>query len=467
MTGILRSPFVLLVAALLATSESKGLTFTYESAVDVPVTATSYTAAGQTFSPILNFAPMTGTELTVVNNTGLSFIIGAYSNLGQGQVVPLSYDGVTYKFVANYHGGTGNDLVLMWKDSRILAWGDNLKGQLGDDTTTNRSMPVAVTATGVLAGKTVVSVSNGFRHSLALCSDGTVAAWGWNEYGQLGINTTTDQQVPVVVSTVSGQSALFGKTVVAVAAGYWHSLALCSDGTIAAWGHNIYGQLGDNTWTDRLAPVAVSTESGLSALFNKTVVSVAAGGNHSVALCSDGTVATWGFNLFGQLGDTSTTISRPAPVAVNRVSGVSALFGKTVVAVAAGHLHTLALCSDGSPVAWGRNSNGQLGDNTTTHRNAPVGVNIDSGVSALFGKTVLSMTAGEESSLALCSDGTVAAWGYNYFGQLGDNTTTKRVAPVKVNTASGVSALFDKTVVAIAAGGFHGLALCSDGSAAA
>src|SRR5208337_1743565 len=131
-------------------------------------------------------------------------------------------------------------------------------------------------------------------------------------------------------------------------------------------------------------------------------------------------------------------------------AGVSALYGKKVVAIAAGWYHSLALCSDGTVAAWGYDNNGQLGDNTTTEHHAPVAVNTASGVSALYGKTVVAIAAGWYHSLALCSDGTVAAWGQNELGQLGDNTTTQRLAPVAVNTAPG-SALSNKTVVAIGA----------------
>ena len=214
----------------------------------------------------------------------------------------------------------------------------------GDDSTTVRLLPVAVnTDSGVSAlyGKKVVAIAAGYAHSLALCSDGTLAAWGDNSSGQLGDNTTTNRLAPAAVNTASGVSALYGKTVVAIAAGYSHSLALCTDGTVAAWGRNQYGQLGDNTATGRLAPVAVSTNSGVSALYGKTVVAISAGDLHSLALCSDGTSAAWGWNPYGQLGD-NTTVSRLAPVAVNRTPLAAS---QRITRVLTGPLadHTLAL----------------------------------------------------------------------------------------------------------------------------
>ncbi|MCB1278053.1 choice-of-anchor D domain-containing protein [Prosthecobacter sp.] len=441
------------------------LDWTYGSATDVPVTSNGFTPAGAA-ALALNFAPAAGTNLTVVKNTGTGFINGEFNNVSNGSTVSLSFNGVTYPYVAWYYGGDGNDLVLMWPYTGLAAWGNNNDGQIGNGTSGgSNNAPVAVTQTGVLAGKIIVQVARGAGHTLALTSDGKVYAWGNNVSGRLGDNTTTERHSPVAVNTDSGTSALSGKTVVAIAAGAKHSLALCSDGAVVAWGENLNGKLGDNTTTNRSAPVAVNVDSGTSALFGKTVVAIAAGATHSLALCSDGTVVAWGDNTNGRLGDNTTTESH-VPVAVNVDSGTSALNGKTVVAIVAANAHSLALCSDGTVAAWGGNVNGQLGDTTTAERHAPVLVNTSNGTSALYGKTVTAIAAGGHS-LALCSDGTVAGWGSNGFGQLGDNTTTPRSAPVAVNVDSGTSALYNKTVVAIAGGFRHSLALCSDGTVAA
>ena len=452
---------VCLIFAVLFASPALALNATWNAATDIPVTAASYTASG-TVSFTLNFAPPVGTTLTVVNNTGLPFITGTFSNLAQGQEVTLTFAGVNYPFVANYYGGTGNDLVLQWGNVRPVAWGYNANGQLGNASLTNSPLPVAVVNSGVLAGKTVVAVASGGYHSLALCSDGTLAAWGYNFNGGLGNNITVSSSTPVLVNTASGVSALFGKTVVGIAAGYDHSLALCSDGTVVSWGDNGQLQLGNSSNGKSLVPVAVNMASG-SALFGKTVVAVAGGQFFSLALCSDGTVAAWGENVLGQLGTNKTTTSS-VPAAVNTVSGVSALYNKTVTAIAAGNYFSIALCSDGTVAAWGGNAVGQLGNNSTTNSLVPVAVNTASGVSALYNKTVTALAAGSDHSIALCSDGTVAAWGYNSAGQLGINSTANSLVPVAVVTSS---ALAGKTVTAVSAAYSHSLARCSDGTIAA
>jgi hypothetical protein len=308
-------------AAVSLTVNGLTLNASYTTGSEVPLSANGYTATGNTVNFTLNYAPVAGAQLMVVKNTGLGFISGTFVNLAQGQTVALSYNGVTYNFAANYYGGTGNDLVLVWKASRAFARGWNSTGQLGNNSTTQSSVPVAVASTGVLAGKTVVAAAGGANHSVVLCSDGTVAAWGRNANGELGNNSTTQSAVPVAVASTG---VLLGKTVVAVAAGDGYSLALCSDGTVAAWGYNVYGQLGNNRTIESNAPVAVT---GTGVLASKTVVAVAAGYGHSLAPCSDGTVAAWGNNGEGELGNNSTTQSA-VPVAVD-TTGV--LAGKTVV----------------------------------------------------------------------------------------------------------------------------------------
>ena len=442
------------------------LNASFATASEVPLTARGFTATGSTVNFTLNHVPATGSELMVVHNTGRAFISGAFDNLVQGQQVALSYGGITFDFVADYYGGNGNDLVLVWANQRPYAWGLNWYGELGNHALSYRPAPVAVDATpetSALADKTVVAVASGGTHNLALCSDGTLVAWGDNSQGQLGDGTTSSRSVPVVVNRDAGVSALFGRTVVAVAAGGSHSLALCSDGTVAAWGSNFSGQLGDNTTAGRLLPVAVNKAAGVSALATKMVVGVAAGSNHSLARCSDGTVAAWGNNSQGELGN-GNGANRLVPTAI---AASLANSGKIVVAVAAGFSHSLALCSDGTVAAWGDNSRGQLGINETFDFPYPALVNTAAGVSALAGKTVVRVAAGGEHSLALCSDGTVAAWGYNNTGQLGDATSMNRSAPVAVNTSTGGSALAGKTVIAVAAGDSHSLACCSDGTVAA
>ena len=421
----------------------------FNSATDVPVTAGSYTAAGKAVYFTLNFAPAVGANLTVVNNTGLGFISGMFENLAQGQAVALIFNGATYNYVANYFGGTGNDLVLQWANTRPLGWGLGTAGQLGNNATASSAVPVAVITAGVLNGKTVIAMSAGVYHTLALCSDGTVAAWGLNNAGQLGNNSYVNSSVPVAVNT---GGALAGKTVAALVAGQLHSVALCSDGTVVTWGYNNYGQLGNNSTANSSVPVTVDT-SGI--LAGKTVTVISAGNFHNLAACADGTVVAWGFNGNGQIGNNSSGDSS-VPVAV--ATAGTPLAGRTVTALAGGVGHSMALCSDGTLAGWGLNSAGQLGDGTNAQRVIPVAVHIAG--TPLTGRTVTALAAGMNHTLALCSDGTLTGWGYNGDGQLGSNGAAYSAVPVSVSrsalnageqfllTASGQSAFHSLAVVA-------------------
>jgi alpha-tubulin suppressor-like RCC1 family protein len=426
-------------------------TLAYPSAATVPVSVSNLFASGTLPAIQLDFVPPAGTTLTIVRNTGLQPIRGSFTNLVHGQAVRLTFGNTTYNFVANYYGGSGNDLVLVWANTRPVAWGYNSSGQLGNDSVTASTLPVAVVNSGELAGKTVTSLAVGYNHSLAVCSDGTVVGWGNADHGELGFGSFSSQKL--VPTRMDQSGVLAGKTVVAVSAGMFHSLILCSDGTIASCGQNTYGELGDGTrGENRFAPVSVVMDRALA---GKHVISVEAGETHSLALCSDGTMYAWGASFSGAVGVPEAGAYRE-PVAVDR-SGV--LAGKTVTKIAVGSGHNLALCSDGTLVAWGANTTGQLGNGNTTDALVPVAVN-RSGV--LAGKTIVKMAAGSLHSLVLCSDGTLAAWGANS-GRLGDNSTTQRNVPVAVNRSGFLA---DKTVIDIAAGGSHSAAVCSDGTMA-
>lgn len=197
------------------------------------------------------------------------------------------------------------------------------------------------------------------------------------------------------------------------AAGYYHSVALKSNGTLWAWGGNQWGQLGDGTTTNKYSPVQIGTDNNW--------VSVAAGIYHTVALKSDGTLWAWGNNQYGQLGDGTTT---------NKYSPEQIGTDNNWASVTAGDYHTVALRSGGTCGdtlwAWGYNGEGELGDGTTTQRNSPVQIGTDN--------NWMSVTAGPYHAVAIKSDNTLWTWGFNLQGQLGDGTTTDKHSPVQIGT---------------------------------
>lgn len=342
----------------------------------------------------------------------------------------LSQAGATgYGNVRAMSGGSWHSLALNG-DGMVRAWGDNSYGQLGDGTT-GSSAGAGNTPTQAGQLRRVTQVAAGGVHSLAL-ADGDVWAWGHNGSGRLGDGTATDRSSPVRVPDLYAD---------AIAAGGSHSLAV-SAGRVYAWGNNGSGQLGTGTTASSSWPVRAAELT--------TATKVAAGGRHSLALRSDGTVWGWGYNYDGQTGRpiwrcNGNVCSIDPYLTPGQISGLTG-----VTSIVAGYDHSLALHSDGTVWAWGANLSGQLGDGTTASRSTPRQVPGLTGVTAIAG--------GEFHSLALRSDGTLWAWGANNTGQLGTGSTASSLTPVRVGAAPAA-------VVAIGAGYRHSLAVQSNDAA--
>ncbi|MET0553063.1 MAG: chitobiase/beta-hexosaminidase C-terminal domain-containing protein, partial [Vicinamibacteria bacterium] len=270
------------------------------------------------------------------------------------------------------------------------------------------------TVTGALG---IGSISAGGTHSLAALPDGQVWAWGNGGSGEVGTGAVSEYVYqPVTAIGLTG--------IVQVAGGNRFTLALRKDGQVYGFGFGTDGQLGLGTPTTRQTPTLLSL-TGVTAL--------AAGERHALALKADGTVWAWGDNDYGQLGSGATP---PVAAQENSPVPVQGLEGRTIVGIAAGALHSVALDSDGRVWAWGYNTHYQVGDGTATHRSRPVLVD------GLWGITKIGSGTGSNHTLAVRGgDGAVFAWGANSLGTLGDGTQTIRTTPVKVVGLTGVSAV--------------------------
>ena len=287
----------------------------------------------------------------------------------------------------------------------LYAWGSNKNGQLGIGTTTDNELAPQ----RVGNDNDWKAVSGGDDYSLALKSDGMLYAWGKNSRGQLGIGSTDKETTPQQVGNAGDWKD--------ISAGNSHSLALKSDGTLYAWGANHDGQLGNSEnganfndkSKDKTAPIQVGTDRDWQ--------TVSAGHSYSRAVKTDNTLYTWGNNVFGQLGMGDRT-NRNSPTKVGSDTDWESING--------GNVYSLALKSNNTLYAWGSNGNRQLGLGDRTNRDSPTKVGSDTDWKVVAGK--------RSHSLALKDDNTLYAWGLNTNGQLGLDDYTRRDRPAKVGS---------------------------------
>ncbi len=380
--------------------------------------------------------------------------------------------------------------VVLLADGTVRTFGSNSYGQLGDGTTIDRRSPVQVQ--GIT---NAVQVACGIYHTVVLLADGTIRTFGYNNNGQLGINSTSSSGsiTPIQIQGITNA--------IKISCGQYHTTILSEDGTIRTFGNNNYGQLGDGTNTQRNSPVLLNyTLSPLYNITNKVLpkynitplattqsyyssaviignklYTIGYNGNgllgdgttitknsyievsgiinpiqvaynvfltdgHAAVACADGTVRTFGYNYYGQLGD-GTTTQRSSPV---QVIGIT----NAIQVACGGSYYTAAVCADGTVRTFGNNSNGQLGDGTYTQRTSPVQV---TGIT-----NAVQVACGYYHTVVLCTDGTVKSFGNNNYGQLGDGTTTRRTSPVQV---TGIN-----NAIKVACGYYYTVILCADGT---
>ncbi len=305
----------------------------------------------------------------------------------------------------------------------VLSWGI---GALGDGETQDSDVPVEVT--GLDEAR---ALSSGWWQGLALTSAGSLMAWGASPFGEIGDGTYEQRNTPVrpcAEGVAECPDGPYLEDVTQISAGRLASLALLSDGTVAAWGGNLYGDLATDTERNPYPlPVCTKLESPCQPEnYLREVVEVAAGADYGLALLKNGTVVAWGENVYGTLGDGTTSgpetcgsgsEASPCSRVPVHVSGLS-----DVKAIAAGAFHALALLDNGSVMAWGENEFGELGDDTDTASSVP------QPVCAIGARPpckhrlerVKSISPGDAVSFALLENGTVAGWGWSGAGSLGD-----------------------------------------------
>jgi len=287
-----------------------------------------------------------------------------------------------------------NHTMAIKSDGSLWAWGWNNDGQLGDGTTNYRRTPIKIMddVVQVSAGGNLVY---GYSHTMAIKKDGSLWAWGGNYDGILGDGTITtyDDYRTVIENNNKSFPVKIMDDVIQVSAGDTHTMAIKSDGSLWAWGLNISGQLGDGTLENKILPIKIMED----------VVQVSAGNGYTIAIKNDGSLWAWGWRSFGNI---------PTKIMDD------------VIQVSVGRAHSMAIQGDGSLWAWGWNLFGMLGDSTAggDYKYPPIKV-MDG---------VAQVSAGYEHTMAIKNDGSLWAWGRNDSGQLGDGTKEHKIIPVKI-----------------------------------
>lgn len=352
--------------------------------IDVLVASNTDVGANRQFA--LTVAVTGGSPVEEITMTGTATIVD------DDAAVPLP--------VVPVVSAGNNHTCALTSDGVVRCWGDNAQGQLGTGDITPSLTPVTVTALGT----DTVDISAGDSHTCAVSSAGGVTCWGNNLIGQLGDGTSLQQNLPVqVVGLESGVSR--------VESGDNHTCAALAAGGIKCWGWGTNGQLGHNANSSSAVPVDVQ------ALPASTVVSMAAGFQHSCAVFDDGSTRCWGRNTQGQLGNGANDTR--VPLAVQPVG-----LDSSVTDISAGGVHTCAVQS-GLVRCFGLNNGGQLGNGLTANSNVPVATLTLLDISAVVG--------GGAHSCALTNGGGVKCWGLNQEGELGINNATVPSSPTPLD----------------------------------
>ena len=403
-----------------------------------------------------------------------SVVVAVTRHSGHSSTVTFSYTAIpdiTGTFSpSSLSGSSDGTSVLTLTVGSSLPLGDySVTIQATDGVNTN-TQSVTLTLLDFSAGSglsfTKSTVAGGgtdeMGFTLAVESDGSVQSWGSNGFGELGNNDFgTGSDVPVDVLGPDGSTGL--QDIVAVAAGRTHALALRGDGTVWSWGYASWGQLGIGgvgfSGTDPNGNGIGYVPFAVPVCGLTDIVAIAAGDSHSLALDDTGQAYSFGNNQWGQLGDGSGTHQyEPVEVMTNSTDSFS-----DVAMIGAGHFHALAVDISGNAYAWGRNEYGALGNlNQGTDEEYPVEV-VDSGGSPLTG--IVDIDGGYQHSLALDSSGAVYAWGDNYWGQLADSSMNVTLAHAQQTRdySAEVTAVSSYTVTDIDAGADHSLVLTSGG----
>jgi alpha-tubulin suppressor-like RCC1 family protein len=325
-----------------------------------------------------------------------------------------------------------------------FSFGRNWEGQLGlGSISPGTSVPTAIN-TSNLTGLSLIQVSAGTLHSLALADDGNVFSFGWNINGRTGLGTTSGNTlVPAAINT----SNLGSRSIVQVSAGAAHNLLLADDGTVFSFGSNDHGRTGRDTSSGE---TTVATMIDTRNLGGRSIVQVSAGFFHSLLLADDGTVFSFGWNSSGRTGLGTTSGNTTVATLID----TSNLSDRSIVQVDAGALHSLVLADDGSVFSFGSNLSGRTGLGTSSGETL-IATMIDT--RHLDGRSITQVSGTDSHNLLLAEDGSVFSFGSNVSGRTGLGISSSNTTIARMILPGDVPPGW--IVTDISAGGWHSLVI--------
>ena len=371
---------------------------------------------------VFSYSPYSNETCITASCIMANVLAGAYHSIG------ITTNGIIYSWGNNEFGqlGTGdtedknlpviistesnwaklsvgaNHNFLITLQGVLWSWGYNGYGQLGNSDLGNVYEPTMIPEIDEDdENKNWTTIAAGHNHSIGLKTDGFIWAWGYNEFGQLGLGDNEDKEKAVMMESETGWSV--------IAAGKNHTMGIKSSGTMWSWGDNDYGQLGlgdGELGADKNVPTQIGTDSDWS--------KIALGADHSIALKSNGTIWSWGYNEFGQLG-LSDNDNKTEPVQIGEDSDWSK--------ITCGFYHSVALKTNRTLWTWGFNEFGQLGLDDS-EQNMPISIGTAS--------DWMHISAGKEHTFGLKTNNALWSWGRNNYGQLGLGDTVNRTTPAFV-----------------------------------
>jgi alpha-tubulin suppressor-like RCC1 family protein len=362
---------------------------------------------------------------------------------------PTAFNNLTISAIAC----RANHTSFLTNNGKVYSCGYNGYGELGLNNTIDRYVPTLITAFNNL---TISAIACGSYHTIFLTTIGKVYSCGNNSYGQLGLGNIGLPKLPdptlITTTTVGGTPTAFNYlTISAIDCGMYHTIFLTNDGKVYSCGRNDFGQLGLNDTSQRNVPTLITTttvEGTPTAFNNLTISAIYCGTHHTLFLTNNGKVYSCGYNTYGQLGLNDTTQRNvPTLITTTTVGGTPTAFNNlTIAAIASGEFHTLFLTNDGAVYSCGYNNYGQLGLNDTTQRKVPTLITTTTvgGTPTAFNNlTISAIACGNYHTLFLTNNGNVYSCGRNTDGQLAlGNTLTEPTVPTIVPPTFNVLSAF-------------------------